>query len=358
MMNTGFTTKTWSDAPQESSFKADNRQSLSAQDKTKMPQGKDVGTILNEAADPNWVDPAKLRKGAGNPDLDKDAFFKLMLAQIKAQDPTNPMQSHEMASQLAQFTSLEQLYNINSGIEGLKKGQEPQANYQVLNFLGKSVSADSSRVIREKGDKTHELRFKMQSDAPEAKITIFDSSGKEIRNYKISNVKSGDNRITWNGLGDDGQPARAGEYQFKVQGKNSNGKTFTAQTTVSGKITGVNFTNQGPVLMVGNQTLRLSDVTKLEDENLKAEEAQKDSPLKPDNASAPSAAQPQMPSTLDQLSGLQIQKPPVKPEEDVPAAPPALTSNLDAVKMAPQTMTNAMPKNLITAKKESEGGAT
>src|SRR5438445_10608183 len=75
---------------------------LSTQDKAKTGE-EDVGSIANKLADPNWTDPSKKVRATGNPSLDKDAFFKLMLAQMKNQDPTNPMKSHEMAAQLANF---------------------------------------------------------------------------------------------------------------------------------------------------------------------------------------------------------------------------------------------------------------
>src|SRR5689334_10769007 len=126
--------RAWSPAAQESSLKADKDQKLAA---GQNPYGdKPVGDVLNEIADPNWIDPKKVQREV-NKDLNKDAFFKLMLTQMKNQDPTNPLPSHEMAAQLAQFTSLEQLFNVNSNLEELKKAQTPMSDYQVLNFIGK-----------------------------------------------------------------------------------------------------------------------------------------------------------------------------------------------------------------------------
>jgi len=53
-----------------------------------------------------------------------------MLAQNENQDPTNPMKSHEMAAQLANFSSLEQMQNMNKNLEELKNGQKPVENFK------------------------------------------------------------------------------------------------------------------------------------------------------------------------------------------------------------------------------------
>src|SRR5690606_35195937 len=105
--------------------------------------GQDVGEFLNKIADPNWVDPQKRFRATGNDKLDKEAFMKLMLAQMKNQDPTNPMKSHEMAAQLAQFSSVEQLSNINTTLTAMQAGQKPTESFQALNFIGKAVAGDS-----------------------------------------------------------------------------------------------------------------------------------------------------------------------------------------------------------------------
>ena len=258
-------TRTWSPSAQTTSAKPETVQNLSAGDKARALGNENIGDVLNKVADPNYVDPAKTRK-VGNNQLDKDAFLKLMLAQMKHQDPTKPMESHEMAAQLAQFTSLEQLNNINMTLESMKNSQAPTAGYQALNFIGKRVTGDSSKITRSAGDTNHDVNFQLMGDAVKIKVSIKDADGKTVKVLERGMLKKGENSVRWNGLSEDGMASRPGEYKVTVEGSNPTGGKVFAKTEFDGKITGVNFTGQGPVLLVGTQTIKLQDVKKIVEE--------------------------------------------------------------------------------------------
>jgi flagellar basal-body rod modification protein FlgD len=253
-------------AKQTSSVRSDNSNSLSVSDTQKALGDQSVGDVLNKVADPNYVDPSKKVRAVGNNQLDKDAFLKLMLAQMKHQDPSNPMQSHEMAAQLAQFTSLEQLNNIHTTLESIKNAQAPNTNYQALSFIGKRISSDSSKVMRAAGDTEHSLNFQLLGAATDVKITVKDAAGNAIRKLDMGAMKKGENAVKWNGLNDDGLSARPGEYHVAIEAKGANGQKIYAKTQLEGRITGLNYTAQGPVLMVGDQSVRMSEVKKIEED--------------------------------------------------------------------------------------------
>lgn len=262
--------QTWSTPKDRSDevSKFENTQNLSAADKDKFYEGKDIGEVLNKLADPNYVDPSKKIRSVGNNQLDKDSFLKLLLAQMKNQDPTNPLKSHEMAAQLAQFTSLEKLTNIDESIGGLRKDQAPLQNYESLNLIGKAVSTDSSKIIRSASGETHSVRFNLPQDAQKAKIDIKDASGAIVRTLELTSLKQGRNEINWNGLLEDGSKANIGEYTAAIEAHGSNGRKLAIETKFDGIIDGVQFTAQGPMLTIGKQQLRLSDVSKIVDPNL------------------------------------------------------------------------------------------
>lgn len=240
---------------------------LSATEMSKLG-GENVGEVLNKISDPNWVDPSKKMRTVGNDKLDKDAFFKLMLAQMKNQDPTNPLKPHEMSAQLANFSALEQMTNVNTTLNEIKNGQKPVEQFQALNLLGKAVSGDAAKVVRAKGDTNHDFTFNLGAPASEAEVKVRNSAGDVVRTYSLKNLKAGENRVTWNGLDDKGTAMAADEYTFGIEAKSSNGQKLAVKTDFEGTITGINYTPEGPVLMVGTQTIRLRDVRKIVDPGL------------------------------------------------------------------------------------------
>lgn len=240
---------------------------VSASDQSKIG-GEHVGEVLNRLSDPNWVDPSKKMRTVGNDKLDKDAFFKLMLAQMKNQDPTNPLKPHEMSAQLANFSSLEQMTNINTTLGEIKAGQKPVEQFQALNLLGKAVAGDSAKVVRVKGDTNHDFTFNLTAPAADAEIRVRNSAGDVVRTYSLKNLKEGENRVTWNGLDEKGVAMAADEYSFSVDAKAADGKKLAVKTDFEGTITGINYTPEGPVLLVGSQTIRLRDVRRIVDSGL------------------------------------------------------------------------------------------
>lgn len=265
VMNLKSTTKAWRE-PQPSDIQKGSGGGNNMTPEEMQKIGADnVGEYLNKIADPNYVDPSKKMRAVGSDKLDKDAFMKLMLAQMKQQDPTNPLKSHEMAAQLAQFSQLEQMTNMADSLEALKEAQKPTESFQALNFIGKWVSGDSAKVMRAKGDKDHDFNFQLGKDADTVTIKIRDERGDIVRTTELKQLKGGDNAWVWNGKKDNGTVAAAGEYQIMVEAKEAKGQKIAVNTGFEGAISGVQYTLEGPVLMVGTQSIKLKDVRKIVD---------------------------------------------------------------------------------------------
>lgn len=260
-MNINRSTKNWAEG-QTSALKSERPTDLDATRFKEVYGDQKLGDVANKLADPNYVDPAKMRKVGGDK-LDKDAFMKLMLTQMQHQDPSNPLKSHEMAAQMAQFTSLEQLSNINKTLENMALTQNAGSPMESLGLIGKVVQGDSSRFTRVAGEKSHELAFKLPDAATKIKIEVKNPEGKTVKEFSLANLKAGDNRISWNGISDEGLETRPGDYSFTIHAEKSNGKKMVVDTAFEGQISGVKFVSGQPVLMIGDKTIKLNEVQEI-----------------------------------------------------------------------------------------------
>jgi flagellar basal-body rod modification protein FlgD len=238
---------------------------LSAEDREKFFGGQDLGSVLNKVSDPNWVDPRKKIRAVGDPNMGKDAFLKLLLTQLKNQDPTTPLESHEMAAQLAQFTSLEKLTNISDGIKALEQSQKPQANFDALNLIGKAIQVDGSKILRDEETDVHDIKFNLAGAPVSTEVKIKDAAGRLVRKMDYNGLKEGENTITWNGLLEDGTKAPKGDYKVEISAQSSSGSKLAAEMKQEGQITGVKFSAKGPVLLLGNKEVAMSDVKSITD---------------------------------------------------------------------------------------------
>lgn len=95
----------------------------------------------------------KPMKQTGNSELGKDAFLQLLITQLQHQDPTNPMDDREFISQMAQFSSLEQMQNMTKAMESLLASQQQTQMMSYTTFIGKEVKWHQiSEEIDEKGN--------------------------------------------------------------------------------------------------------------------------------------------------------------------------------------------------------------
>lgn len=262
-------TKTWQDAGQMQNAPDREPQQAQLTDAQKQMLGdENIGDVLNKVSDKNWVDPSKQVRGTGSSKMDKDAFFKLMIAQLKNQDPSNPLKNHEMAAQLAQFSSLEQMTNMNTTLTEIKGASKPVEQFQALNLIGKQVSGDSSKIVRTELDNDHDFKFKLPMDAKQADVKVMNAKGDVVRQYKFNELKSGENEISWNGNDDKGRKAPAGNYTFQISATGIGGNKIQPKTDFEGVITGMSFSQEGPVLQIGKQAIRLKDIRQFSDPSL------------------------------------------------------------------------------------------
>ncbi len=262
-------TKTWKDSNQvEPDLKSQMTSRALTQNEKDRLGSEDIGAVLNKVSDPNYIDPSKKIKGQGDSKMDKDAFFKLMMAQLKNQDPSNPLKNHEMAAQLAQFSTLEQMSNMNTTLTEIKGGNKPIEQFQALNLIGKQIAGDSARITRTEIDKEHEVKFNLPQDAKSVDVKILNSKNDVVRAFKFSDLKTGENKINWNGENEKGIAEKTGDYHLQIDAVGALGQKLNVKTDFVGVVSGLTFSADGPVLMLGKQAVKLKDIKQFSDPSL------------------------------------------------------------------------------------------
>lgn len=194
--------------------------------------------------------------------LDKDDFLKLFVAQLQAQDPLDPMDPTEFTTQLAEFTSLEQLYNVNTNLSTLLTTQATTNNFLANDLLGKTIQASGNSVELEDGV-AGSITFSLDGFAADTTVTLYDASGNAVKTIDAGTLDAGENSVAWDGTDDNGAQLSDGEYTFGIQAVDSSGNEVDATTYTQGKVTGVLYSGGIAYLKIGNLAISLSKVVNI-----------------------------------------------------------------------------------------------
>lgn len=184
--------------------------------------------------------------------LGKNEFLKLLVAQMRNQDPMNPKKSQELAVQLAQFSSVEQLISLNDKLSG-RSGLS--ARGVGADLLGKEVVAEGNRFrLPESGGAS--VRFRMESQG-QAVLKVLDGAGRVVGERELGALGEGRHTVD---VGAAADSLEAGTYRFRIDATGPEGESVDTRTLTGGTVDGVRFEKDGPVLQIGELTVPLSDV--------------------------------------------------------------------------------------------------
>jgi len=192
--------------------------------------------------------------------LDKNAFLKLLVAQLKNQDPTNSQDPNAMVAQMAQFSSLEQQQNTNTLLSGMQSQVSALFQGQSASLIGKKVQVTSSAMNLTDG--TASIGINLPSAANVA-LAIQDASGKTVAVLNPGAMAAGSQVVKWNGQDSNGNQLADGTYTVKIAAQGSDGGTVAATTTAFATVTAVNYANGTITVTAGGQQYPLSAVNEV-----------------------------------------------------------------------------------------------
>ncbi len=198
------------------------------------------------------------------PELGRDEFMQLLVAQLENQDPMNPQQDSEFVAQLATFSSLEQLIDMNKRFDSMLDGQAQLVNSQSLNLIGREVLADTGGELQLRSDGSAESVVVDLADSfASARVEIYDASGQVLRTLNIDDPGPGRHEVQWDGLDENGNAMTAGMYGFRVMTQDGEGLEQQQQGFVLVPVEGLHVGANGLAFVSGNRVMTFDEVLEI-----------------------------------------------------------------------------------------------
>lgn len=197
---------------------------------------------------PYASDPA-LYPTVGKKDLDRNDFMKLFVTQLQYQDPTKPMDTYQMSTQLAQFSSMDATLKMKDSMDQLLEFQTSQNNLSLMGLLDRSIEARGNEMSVDAGAVTP-TGFDLSGHCETCVVDIKDPGGHVVRRIDLGNLDPGRHEIGWDGKNDAGDPVGDGAYTYTVRANDSRGQSVPFDAYINGKVTGLAFADGATVLTV------------------------------------------------------------------------------------------------------------
>jgi flagellar basal-body rod modification protein FlgD len=160
--------------------------------------------------------------------LGKDDFLKLLLLELKYQDPTSPMDSEKILAQTSQLATLESTENTNKALAELAASLATSAQYAGVSAIGKIADTGSNAVVFEK-DQPVDFQLYFPDNVTTGTINILDVNGKVLRTLDVGATDAGVAQYTWDGKDNAGTALQAGVYYVESSYTGTNGATETTR---------------------------------------------------------------------------------------------------------------------------------
>ncbi|MBY0575228.1 MAG: flagellar hook assembly protein FlgD [Gallionellaceae bacterium] len=206
-------------------------------------QNANSAAALFASMNANSGSAAKTSKAAET----QDRFLKLLVTQMKNQDPLNPMDNAQVTSQMAQLSTVTGIDKLNVTLQALSDSMVGNQSLQAASMIGRGVLVDGKGVDLS-GGKGYG-GFELEQSVKNARVSIYDKAGALVRNIDLGAQPAGIAKWAWDGKSNTGAVMADGSYTFDVSA--NYGKDTAASTLQFGVVSSVTQGKQGVALSIG-----------------------------------------------------------------------------------------------------------
>lgn len=188
----------------------------------------------------------------------EDRFLKLLVTQMKNQDPLNPLDNAQVTSQMAQLSTVSGIEKLNTALQAMSSSFASSQSLQAAGMIGRSVLAEGASLLLQGGAAAG--GFSLAQPVDHAVVTIKGAAGNTLTSMDLGAQKAGNVMFQWDGATDSGAKAADGAYTFEVSAKQGGQKVDAVSLTL-GKVGSVSLGASGVTL--NTDTLGSLDVTKV-----------------------------------------------------------------------------------------------
>jgi flagellar basal-body rod modification protein FlgD len=167
----------------------------------------------------------------------QDRFLKLLVTQMRNQDPLNPMDNAQMTSQLAQISTVSGIEKLNTSLNGMAGSMAAASSLQNASLIGRSVTVPAD-LVRFDGSTPAQIGVELARPADVVNAAIVDGDGNVVRRFALGALPQGASTFAWDGRNDAGDRVGAGTYRLRVAAAGSD-KPVEAATLVVARVDSV-----------------------------------------------------------------------------------------------------------------------
>jgi flagellar basal-body rod modification protein FlgD len=178
----------------------------------------------------------------------QDRFLKLLVTQMKNQDPLNPMDNAQVTSQMAQLSTVSGIDKLNATVQALSDSMAAAQSLQAASMIGHAALVPGTEIDLLKGKSNAAVELSQPAD--KLTVTISDSKGNVVRTLQLGAQDAGVVGFMWDGMDDTGTAVADGSYKFSATAV-LGGKSSSPTTLSYGLVNSVSLTSGGAMLNMG-----------------------------------------------------------------------------------------------------------